>query len=277
MPVSFCAFEGCVHYICTNIEIESSDIINHFEDLRSRSRAFLKVSAIDRYATPMQGMCPRCSNRAPDHLQTVRDSKDGIADLRDWLQEIFGRYEHFGREYHKMNFSARAKSADLPPAALAHKQFQIESKPFGSDPFFQPAILCQMTLEDVEKKLISFAGDSETSMSIVKELDSARYNYSKFIQNMHRLNESWKIVKKTGENVPETPKPSKRPKTAVKQRQRRSRFAPTDKSEYIKRIVRRVEKNRWHARVENSCEREDPDEELNAMSLCLLIANNANA
>ncbi|KAK5719504.1 hypothetical protein LTR15_008028 [Elasticomyces elasticus] len=243
MPVSFCAFEGCVHYICTNIEIESSDIINHFEDLRSRSRAFLKVSAIDRYAKTIPGMCPRCSNRAPDHPQTVRDTKDGIADLRDWLQEIFGRYEHFG-------------------PALAHKQFQIESKPFGSDPFFQPAILCQMTLEDVEKKLTNFAGDAETSMSIVKELDSARYNYSKFIQNMHRLNESWKIVKKTGENVPETPKPSKRPKTAVKQRQRRSRFAPTDKSEYIKRIVRRVEKNRWRARVENSCEREDPDEEL---------------
>ncbi|KAK5742045.1 hypothetical protein LTR17_003553 [Elasticomyces elasticus] len=263
MPVSFCAFEGCVHYICTNIEIESSDIVNHFEDLRSRSRAFLKISAIDRYANPIPGMCPRCSNSPPDLLRDLKDTKDGISDLRDWLQEIMSRYEHFGREYHRMNFSARAKSADFPGAQLAHKQFQIESKPFGSDPFFQSALLAQMTLEDVEKKIADPEVLSKNVLlSCVKELDSARYNYSNFIRNMHRLNESWKIVKKTGENVPETAKPSKRPKTAVKQRQRRSRFTPTDKSEYIKRIVRRVEKQRWHSRVEQSCEREDPEEEL---------------
>ncbi|KAK5682136.1 hypothetical protein LTS10_005261 [Elasticomyces elasticus] len=264
MPVSFCAFEGCVHYICTNIA--GADVINDFASLRSNSRAFLKVSAIDFYAAPVPGMCPRCSSRPIDVLQIVRDTKDGIADLRQWLQEIMSRYEHFGREYHRINFSARAKSANKPAAYLAHKQYQIESKPFGSDPFFKPALLSQMTLEDVEKQLLNFAGDPETSRSIVKELDSARYNYSRFIANMHRLHESFKFVSKMAENVPLIAKPapkaqgSRRRSDGTKIKARRGRSC--DKTEYIKRRVQAIEKMRWKNRVENSCEREDPEEEL---------------
>ncbi|KAK4892827.1 hypothetical protein LTR27_008741 [Elasticomyces elasticus] len=232
MPVSFCAFEGCVHYICTNIA--GADVINDFANLRSTSRAFLKVSAIDFYAAPIPGMCPR--------------------------------YEHFGREYHRINFSARAKSANKPAAYLAHKQYQIESKPFGSNSFFKPALLSQMTLEDVEKKLLNFAGNPETSRSIVKELDSARYNYSRFIANMHRLHESFKFVSKMAENVPLTAKPASK---AIRSRTRSDgtkikarRGRPVDKTEYIKRRVQAIEKMRWKNRVENSCEREDAEEEL---------------
>ncbi|KAK3636161.1 hypothetical protein LTR56_014324 [Elasticomyces elasticus] len=256
MPVSFCAFEGCAHYICTNIA--GADVVNDFEHLRSTSRAFLKTSAIDFYATPIPGTCPRCSNSPTDLLQDRANISNATKDLQEWLQDVMSRYEHFGREYHRINFSARAKSADLPSAQIAHKQFQISSEPFGSDPFFKPAIQSQLELENVDKKL---AADQETLskstlLECVNELHSACYNYSAFIRSMQALHASWKIVKKMAENVPETSKPHKRSKrTTVKEKHCKSRFTPTDKTEYIKRIARTIEKKRWKKRVEDSCER----------------------